>query len=259
MLQTVEEQREALASPIDSRFVKKDANVKGPYSTGDYVVWKLNEIFGPDNWKHTVQQGPELITNNDQNAYAQVTIRLTVQFANGEQVIHDDVGIWPFKATRGQTLEGTAPERYETVIKASITDGIKACVEYLGICFRPMADENLRKHIIGQIRAAGKKEKSAQSPDGFYPPDIEDELKAVTGEDPANGKPAEDEDEYSEIRPKAPNDYRTFYDVTVPAFVDETGRALDRNQAADILMKSAGKDAVKAFEILDKRFTRKEK
>jgi hypothetical protein len=282
MLETIDEQREALAAPIDSKFVKNDTNVKGPYSTGDYVVWKLNEIFGPDNWKHTIQAGPELITNNDQNAYAQVTIRLTVQFANGEQVTHDDVGIWPFKATRGQTLEGTAPERYETVIKASVTDGIKACVEYLGICFRPMADENLRKHIVGQIRAAGKKEQPSSRGEApravaqVSEPEATEEPASLRLEQPdpqpasaqpgngnshaslaASGQPSETPEEYFAIRPKGPRDWTTYYTISVPAFVDEDGDSIETVQAADIL-KSQNEDALKAFDILTKRFTRKE-
>jgi hypothetical protein len=71
-------------------------------------------------------------------------------------------------------------------------------------------------------------------------------------------RPPEDPEKYFALRPKGPKDYRTYYDVTVPAFIDETGRALDRNQAADILTESAKNDALKAFEILCNRFTRKE-
>lgn len=254
MLQTIEEQREALAAPVESRFVKTDPHVKGPYTTGDFVIWKLNEIFGPDNWEHMVQQGPELVTNNDQNAYAQVLVRLRVQFANGSQVTHDDVGIWPFKATRGSTLEDTAPERYETVIKAAITDGIKACVEYLGICFRPMADQNLYKHITGRARAAAKKEKAPTNVGEAK----EQPEPQVAGAQPGDGKPPEDRDEYADIRPGGPKDYMTYYKVTVPVFVDEDGRPLDKIQAADILTESAENDALKATEILIKNFIRKE-
>jgi hypothetical protein len=147
LLATVELQRQALDTPVEQRFIYQTQHVKGPYTTGDYVRWKLNQIFGPDNWNHLLIKGPDLIPVNDRNAYVQVTVRLKVRFSNGRQVTHDDVGIWPFQATRGSDLDGTMPERYETVLKAAITDGIKACSEYLGLCFRPLGDETLDRHI----------------------------------------------------------------------------------------------------------------
>lgn len=147
MLETVELQRQALNTPVDPRFVRKNPNVKGNYTTGDYVRWRLNQIFGPDNWSHSLIQGPDLVTLNDQHAYVQVVVRMSVQFANGQQVVHEDVGVWPMQATRGADLESTAPERYETVIKSAVTDGVKACAEHLGLCFRPMADEALDAQI----------------------------------------------------------------------------------------------------------------
>lgn len=147
MLDTVEAQRRALDAPVDPRHIRKSQNVKGPFTTGDYVRWKMNQIFGSDNWSHTIVKGPDLVTLNDQNAFVQVVIRLTVQFANGQQVTHDDVGVSPLQATRGAALESTAPERYETVLKSAVTDGVKACVEYLGVCFRPLSDEALNAEI----------------------------------------------------------------------------------------------------------------
>jgi hypothetical protein len=147
MLETIELQRQALNTPVDHRFINQTQHVKGPYTTGDYVRWKLNQIFGPDNWSHMLLNGPDLIPVNDRNAYVQVTVSLEVNFANGHQVIHHDVGVWPLQATRGSDLDGTVPERYETVLKAAITDGIKACSEYLGTCFRPLGDEILDRHI----------------------------------------------------------------------------------------------------------------
>jgi hypothetical protein len=107
----------------------------------------LNEIFGPDHWQHTIQEGPKLVDVNERNAYVQVTVRLTVMFANGQVSIHDDVGVWPLAASKDKTLEDAAPERYETVLKAAVTDGLKACTEYLGVCFRPLADKTLDQRV----------------------------------------------------------------------------------------------------------------
>lgn len=147
MPESIEVQRNALNTPVDPRFIHKSPGVKGPYTTGDYVRWKLNQIFGPDNWNHTIVEGPEKITLNEQNAYIQVLIRLTVQFANGQQVIHDDVGVVTLSAKQGAGLGDTAPERYETALKSAITDGLKACAEYLGVCFRPLSDEALAQEV----------------------------------------------------------------------------------------------------------------
>ena len=65
MLDTVEAQRQALDAPVDPRHIRKSQNVKGPFTTGDYVRWKMNQVFGPDNWSHTIVKGPDLVTLND--------------------------------------------------------------------------------------------------------------------------------------------------------------------------------------------------
>lgn len=147
MIQNVEEQRKALETPVDPAVVKTNQIIKGPYTSGEYIRWKLNDIFGPDNWQHTILDGPKLVDVNQRNAYVQVTIRLITQFADGSQVTHDDVGVWPLVASKDKNLEDAAPERYETVIKAAVTDGVKACAEYLGICFRPLADDALMAYL----------------------------------------------------------------------------------------------------------------
>jgi hypothetical protein len=69
MLDTVQEQRTALDSPVEPRFICQNSHIKGPFTTGDYVRWKMNQIFGPDNWSHTILQGPDLVKVNDLNAY----------------------------------------------------------------------------------------------------------------------------------------------------------------------------------------------
>lgn len=150
MLGTLAEQRAALNTPVEPRFICRNPHIKGPYTTGDYIRWKMNQIFGPDNWSHTILQGPELVKVNDLNAYVQVSVRMTARFADGQTVTHDDVGVAVLQASRGSDLDGTTPERYETVLKAAITDGVKACAEYLGICFRPLGDASLDKYLRSQ-------------------------------------------------------------------------------------------------------------
>ena len=155
---TLEEQINALKQLPEPWAVKKSRNVRGEFTTGDFVEWKLRNIFGPHNWRFNVQTGPEVIRISETEAYAQVTGRLSVVFNDGQWITQDAVGVWPLKATKaseGGTLEnGTSAERYETVIKAAVTDSLKACAERLGTCFRPMRDLELRAEILRRNVAA---------------------------------------------------------------------------------------------------------
>jgi Rad52/22 family double-strand break repair protein len=149
VLENVELQRSELCKPVDERFVRRNASVKGAYTTGDYVRLMLNQIFGPDNWSHTVLSGPELVRLNAGGAYIKTLVRLTVRFANGQQVVHEDVGVTVLTAGRSVALDEVAPERFETALKAAVTDGLKACAEHLGACFRPMGDADLERSLRG--------------------------------------------------------------------------------------------------------------
>jgi Rad52/22 family double-strand break repair protein len=140
VLENVELQRSELSKPVDECFVHRNAGAKGAYTTGDYVRLMLNQIFGPDNWSHTVLSGPELVRLNAGGAYVKTLVRLTVRFANGQQVVHEDVGITVLNPGRSLALDEVAPERFETALKAAVTDGLKACAEHLGACFRPLSD-----------------------------------------------------------------------------------------------------------------------
>ena len=154
MLENVETQRLELGKPVDERFIRRNSNVKGPYTTGDYVRLMLNQIFGPDNWSHVVLSGPELVRLNAGGAYVKTVVRLTVRFANGQQAVHEDVGVTVLSAGRSDNLDNIAPQRYETALKAAVTDGLKACAEHLGACFRPMGDADLERSLRGARSAA---------------------------------------------------------------------------------------------------------
>jgi recombination DNA repair RAD52 pathway protein len=149
VLENVELQRSELSKPVDERYIHRSASVKGAFTTGDYVRLMLNQIFGPDNWSHTVLSGPELVRLNSGGAYIKTLVRLTVRFANGQQVVHEDVGVTVLNAGRGVELNEIAPERFETALKAAVTDGLKACAEHLGACFRPMGDAELERSLRG--------------------------------------------------------------------------------------------------------------
>src|SRR3990167_7581722 len=149
-LNAYQQQVSALALLIEPRFVKQDKNVKGDFTSGDYVEFKLREIFGPDNISIEIKSGPELVNISDKESYTRVVIRLWVTFANGRLAYQDSIGVWPLKATHaseGGTLEETAAERYETALKAAMTDAIKGAAERFGNCFRPTSDKTVTAFI----------------------------------------------------------------------------------------------------------------
>jgi len=175
-----EKQLEALASFVDDWAVKTDQNVKGNFTSGDYVTWQLARIFGPMGWSFTILSGPEIITISEISAYVRVVGRLTVRFANGAEAHQDDIGIWPLRATKaneGGTLENTAAERYETVEKAARTDCLKNAAENLGTCFRPMTDLELAEAIKRKAyQAAAQPSKTArEATEELFGPDETEE------------------------------------------------------------------------------------
>ena len=173
-----EEQLDALAGLVEDWAVKKDKNVKGPFTSGDYVTWRLSQIFTPAGWSFTILSGPEVVTINEANAYVRLVGRLTVRFTNGHKAHQDDIGIWPLTATgarNGGTLETTAAERYETVEKAARTDCLKNCSRNLGICFAPLGDLELLAHIKRQehLKVNGNATRPAQEDIAdLFPPGV---------------------------------------------------------------------------------------
>lgn len=140
MLENVETQRLELNKPVDERFIRKNSNANGARISGDYVRQMLNQIFGPDNWSHMVLSGPDLVRLNAGGAYVKTIVRLTVRFANGQQAVHEDVGVTVLSADSRQNLDSIDPERFEEALKSAVTDGLKACAGHLGNCFRMVGD-----------------------------------------------------------------------------------------------------------------------
>ncbi len=173
---TVQEQLNALAALVEDWAIKKSGQVKGPYTSGDYVTLRLNQIFTPAGWSFTILEGPQMITINEGNAYARLVGRLSVRFKNGAEAHQDDIGIWPLRATkanRGGTLETTAAERYETAEKAARTDCLKNAARNLGTCFAPQTDLELLAHIKRQahlkVNGAGTRPAAKDIADLFPP------------------------------------------------------------------------------------------
>jgi recombination DNA repair RAD52 pathway protein len=145
MLENIETQRLELNKPLDERFIRKNSNTNGARVSGEYVRQMLNHIFGPDNWSHMVLSGPELVRLNAGGAYVKTVVRLTVRFANGQQAVHEDVGVTVLNAGRRQDLDNIDPERFEKALKSAVTDGLKACAGHLGNCFRLVGDVILER------------------------------------------------------------------------------------------------------------------
>lgn len=206
MERTLSWQMDRLRRLVDRPFVKTAKEVKGAFTTGEYVTWLLNDIFGPSNWAFTILQGPEMITLNEKAAYAQVVGRLEVTFADGSTSHQDDIGIWPLVATaarKGGTLEDTAPERYETACKAARTDCLKNATYNLGTCFAPLSDGVLvkwleqneaREHIAPLVEGKSAEENMAdlfgiaQAREGHVEDEIVRRRAAVNAESGGNGK-----------------------------------------------------------------------
>ena len=150
---TVQEQLDALNTTVPQWAVKRDPRVKGEFTSGEYIEWQLRQIFGSNGWQLAITSSPEIVTISESDGYARCGVTLTVMFADGERIFHAAVGVWPLRASNaknGGTLEQTASERYETALKACITDGLKAAAERLGSCFRPLGDENLIAHLASE-------------------------------------------------------------------------------------------------------------
>ena len=149
---TYEEQLEQLATLVEQIHVRTNPHVKGTYTTSDYVTWRLNQIFTPAGWTSRILDGPTVEAIGDGTAYVRSTLRLSVTFANGQMAERDEIGVWPLTAKGGSggDLHNTPPENYETVLKAAVSDALKACAERLGTTFRVLTDRELHQHLAAQ-------------------------------------------------------------------------------------------------------------
>lgn len=189
---TQEWQEGTLGRLVAKTFIREKREVKGPYTTADFVMWALNEIFGPSNWSFTILEGPELVMYSDTLGYSKATVRLKARFVNGDEVEHDEVGVWPLRASKinqGGTFETTPPEVYEQVLKSAVTDGLKACTDHIGKCFRPIADNELEGFLIRRQAKADLKA-NGQSAEGEDPKKSADDLYGEKAEpEPKKAEP----------------------------------------------------------------------
>lgn len=88
------------------------------YLEGYYVIDKLNEIFGVNEWGHNIQE----LSVDGKNVYA--IVRLDVYFADQSHTVHTDVG--------STTVKGSD---VENAVKTAVTDGLKRAARCLGPAF----------------------------------------------------------------------------------------------------------------------------
>ena len=69
-------QLEELEKLVHDRFVQKNDNVKGAFTSGDFVEWRLRNIFGPQNISVELRDGPRVVTISESQAYTQALIRM---------------------------------------------------------------------------------------------------------------------------------------------------------------------------------------
>ena len=170
---TVEEkmewQRAELRKLPHAWAVKNVSGVKGDFTSGDYATWQLNRIIGPDKWSFELQRF-EIEERSPKLAYVRAIGRLTITFADGSGSVREDIGIWPVRIPKnGTTLDDVSADTWETAEKATKTDCFKACAEQFGTCFRPLADQDLKKAI--ERRAKKEAEKAEGSDPGDSVPD----------------------------------------------------------------------------------------
>lgn len=111
-------QRQMLGQDLDRSVVKtrKQAGQTLSYVGGDYIITRLNDVFGFDGW--SVDYGAPVVREGDRPVvYVAVTLR-----AAG--VSRSDVGVGLAATNSG--------DAFETAIKAAYTDGLKRAARTLG-------------------------------------------------------------------------------------------------------------------------------
>lgn len=116
-----DDQRQKLAQDLPRDIVKTrpQSGQTLSYVPGDYVIKRLNEVFGFDGW--SADPGAIHIMPGDRPVvYVQVTLRAV-------GVTRGDVGVGLAAKNTGDAME--------TAIKAAFTDGLKRCARTFGASF----------------------------------------------------------------------------------------------------------------------------
>jgi hypothetical protein len=122
----------------------------------------LNRIIGPDKWSFEIQRF-EIEERSPKIAYVRTIGRLTLTFADGGVAVREDIGDVPVRIPKtGTTLDDVSADTWETNEKSSKTDGFKACAEQFGTCFRPLADQDLKRAIEKRARKEAEKADKAE-------------------------------------------------------------------------------------------------
>ena len=165
--QTVKAQINYLSMLTPEKYImqrKGRGNLMLDYVETNYVIGRLNATFF-FNWDSEII---EQIIDKDNNQIA-MKVRLTVRFANGNEVKKD---AWGGSAIK---FSGTTMIDFADDLKSAESDGIKKAASMLGICW----------DVYSGLTGSGKKKESkATSKDSGFdnmpgPPDIKSEFRTI--------------------------------------------------------------------------------
>lgn len=131
MSKTIEQVKEELNANIPGSAVsERDAGQgrKLSYLEGHYVINRLNQIFGPENWNKAIKLTKTFdgeVNGKPYTSYmAEVT--LSVRFPDGSIKVTQDVGF-------GDGRDSNPGKTHELALKEASTDGLKRCAKDLGM------------------------------------------------------------------------------------------------------------------------------
>ena len=168
--QTVQAQIGLLAMQTPEKYIMKREGRGGlilEYVKTNYVIGRLNATFF-FNWDSEIV---EQIIDREHNQIA-MKVRLTVRFANGNEVKKDAWGGSDIKWTKGQTKKMID---FADDLKSAESDGIKKAASMLGICW----------DVYSGLKMNGKKKAAKKdfTDDGFTnmggSPDVASEFRVI--------------------------------------------------------------------------------
>lgn len=125
----VEDQVNQLASRTPSEFIKRREGRGGmmlDYVEANYIVARLNSAFR-FNWDFTIVE--QIISTKARSIATRG--RLTVRFADGQEVTKEQWGSSEIKTYKGKNIAVDIPDD----MKASASDALKKCASLLGIAW----------------------------------------------------------------------------------------------------------------------------
>lgn len=142
---TLKEQLEMLETWPDPReFAKPDQGSSVPYLSGDIIKYKLNAIFGPQNWGYETISWPHLVEVGDAAFYLG-EYEVWFRFADGTLIKRQVSGLVPLRGG----AEGAKTNIIRMGIGGCVTDAIKEAAATLGPALGLGVNDEAVKAIAG--------------------------------------------------------------------------------------------------------------